>query len=171
MDWRNDHLETAPHGDSSHIQSPNPDTTGDANKCLMTGTWYSLLRGSASAWKIQKWMLLSIHWTKHRVPNEWATERTQGAEGFHSLIGLTTIWTNQYPPDLPGFNHQSKKTHVGTHSSSCICSRGWHSRSSMGGEAQASVVYLPQYRGLPGSGSGLVNRGNSEGIGEFPRGN
>ena len=26
--------ETAPPGDPSHIQSPNPDTTVDANKCL-----------------------------------------------------------------------------------------------------------------------------------------
>jgi hypothetical protein len=30
---------------------------------------------------LQKWMLTAIHWTEHRVPNEGARERTQGAEG------------------------------------------------------------------------------------------
>jgi hypothetical protein len=41
---------SAPLGDPSHIQSPNPDTTVDDNKCLMTEACYScLLRGSASA--------------------------------------------------------------------------------------------------------------------------
>jgi hypothetical protein len=35
-----------------HIQPPNPDSTVDANKSLLAGSWYScLLRGSASAWK------------------------------------------------------------------------------------------------------------------------
>jgi hypothetical protein len=34
-----------------------------------------------------------------------------------------------------GLNHQSKKTHGGTCVSSCICSRGQHSRPSMGREA------------------------------------
>jgi hypothetical protein len=32
-------------------------------------------------------------------------------------------------------NHQPKSTHGGTHGSSCICNRGWPSRSPMGGEA------------------------------------
>ena len=41
----------------------------DANKSLLTGYSY-LLRGYASAWKIQKWMLTIIHWTEHKVPNE-----------------------------------------------------------------------------------------------------
>jgi hypothetical protein len=36
-DWRNDHPETVPLGDPFHIQSPNPDTIVDANKCLLTG--------------------------------------------------------------------------------------------------------------------------------------
>jgi hypothetical protein len=30
----------------------------DANKCLMTGVWYSyFLRGSARAWQVQRWIL------------------------------------------------------------------------------------------------------------------
>jgi hypothetical protein len=38
---------------------------------LLTRAWYScLLRGSASAWQIQKWMPTAIHWTEHMVPNE-----------------------------------------------------------------------------------------------------
>ena len=32
-----EHPETAPPGDPSHIQSPNPDTTVDANNCFLTG--------------------------------------------------------------------------------------------------------------------------------------
>ena len=37
-DRRKVHPETAPPGDPSHIQSSNPDTIVDANKCLLTGT-------------------------------------------------------------------------------------------------------------------------------------
>jgi hypothetical protein len=97
-DWRNDHLETDSPGDPSHLQSPNPDTAVDANKCLLTGAWYSyLLRCSASASQILRWMLPANHWTEHRVPNEGARERTQGAEGVRSPIGGTTIWPSQYP--------------------------------------------------------------------------
>jgi hypothetical protein len=33
----NDHSETAPPGDPSHIQPPTPDTIVDANKILLTG--------------------------------------------------------------------------------------------------------------------------------------
>jgi hypothetical protein len=120
------HPETAPPGDPSHIQSPNPDTIVDANKCLLTGAWYScLLRGSASAWQIQKWMLTAIYWTEHRVPTEVARKRTQGIKRVCSPVGGTTIWNNQYPQSSLGLNHQPKKTHGGTHGSSCICSKGW----------------------------------------------
>ena len=30
-------IQTVPPGDPSHIQSPNPDTIVDTNKCLLTG--------------------------------------------------------------------------------------------------------------------------------------
>ena len=77
-------------------QPPKPDTIADAKKSLLTGAWYSsLLRGSASAWQIQKWMLTAIHWMEHRVSNEGARESAQGAEGVCSPIGGTTICTNQ----------------------------------------------------------------------------
>jgi hypothetical protein len=133
-DWENDHIETASPGDPSHIQSPNPDTFVDASKCLLTEACYSCLwRSFTNAWQIQRWILTVIHWTEHRVPNEGARERTQGAEGVSSPLGGTT-WTNLYPQSSQGLNHQPKSTHGGTHGSSCICSRGWPSQSSMWGE-------------------------------------
>jgi hypothetical protein len=93
---------------------PNPDTIVDANKSLLTGAWYSCLpRGSSSAWQIQNWMLTDIHWMEYRVPNKGASESTQGAEGVCSPIGGGTIWTKQYPPELPGTKHQSKKHMIG----------------------------------------------------------
>jgi hypothetical protein len=60
----------------------------DANKSLLTGTWYNfLLKGSASTWQIQKWMFTAIHWNEHRVLNEGPRESTQGTEGIISPIG------------------------------------------------------------------------------------
>jgi hypothetical protein len=72
----------------------------------LTGARYScLLRGSASAWQIQKWRLTAIYWTEHRLPKRGTRERTQRAEGVCSPIGRTTIWTNQYPQSSLGLNH------------------------------------------------------------------
>jgi hypothetical protein len=116
-------------------------------------------------------MLTAIYWTEHRVPKEGARERTQGAEGVCSPIGGTTISTNQYPQSSQGLNHQPNKTHGGTHESSCICSRGWPSWSSVGGEAlgPVKVLYpsvgecLDQEAGV----GGLVSKGWGEGVGVF----
>jgi hypothetical protein len=83
-----------------------------------------LLRGSASAWQIQKWMLTAIHGTDLRIPNEGARERSQRAEGVCSPIEGTTMWTNQCPQSSEGLNHQAKSTHGGNHGFYCICSRG-----------------------------------------------
>jgi hypothetical protein len=139
-DWRNDHPETAPPGDPSHKQPPKPDTIADANIILLTGAWYRcLLWGSASAWQIPKWMLTVIHWTEHRFLKEGARGRTQGAEGVCSPIGGGTIWTNLYSQSSQGLNHQPKNTDGGNQGSSCICSRGWPSRSSMGREVLGLV--------------------------------
>ena len=110
-DWRHNHPETAPPRDPSHIQPSNPDTIVDVNKSLLTGAWYSyLLKESASAWQIQKWMLTAIHWTEHRVPSERVRESTQGAEGVCGPKEGTSIWTNLYPQSSLGLNHQPKKT-------------------------------------------------------------
>jgi hypothetical protein len=124
-------------GDPSHIQSPNLDTIVDANKCMLTGAWYScLLRGSASTRQIQKWLLTAIHWTEHRVPNGGARERTQGAEEVCSPIGWTTISTKQYLQSSRGLNHQQRSTQGGNQGFSCIiCSRGWPCGTTMSGEA------------------------------------
>jgi hypothetical protein len=141
-DWRNDHLETDSPGDPSHLQSSNAGTDVDANKFFLTGVWYScLLRGSVSAWQIQKRMLTAIHWTEHRNPNEGAGESTQGAEGVFIPIGGTT-WTSQYPQSSQGLNNQPKSIHGGTHGSSCRCSRGWSSRTSMGEDALCPMKAL-----------------------------
>ena len=69
-----------PTWDLSHIQSPNTDTFVDANKCFLSEACYNCLwRCCTSAWQIQKWILVTYHWTEHRVPNEGDRERTQGA--------------------------------------------------------------------------------------------
>ena len=118
------HPQAAPLGNPSHIQSPNPDTIVDANKCLLTGVWYSYVpRGSATFWQIQRRMLAASHWTEHWDHNGGVTERTEGAEGVCNPIIRTTILTNQYPQSSQGLNYQSKSTHGETHGSSCICSR------------------------------------------------
>jgi hypothetical protein len=45
-------------------------------------------------------MLTVIYKMEHRASNEGARESTQGAEGVCNPVGRTTIWTNQYPPEL-----------------------------------------------------------------------
>jgi hypothetical protein len=45
-------------------------------------------------------MLKVSYWMDHRPPNEGARESTQGAKGVSNPIGGTTIFPNQYPPEL-----------------------------------------------------------------------
>jgi hypothetical protein len=142
-DWRNDHPEAALPVDQFYMQSPIPDTFVDGSKCLLTEACYICFwRGSTCAWQIHRLILAANHWTEHRVPSEGARERTQGAEGFSSPVGGTTTWTNQYPQSSQGLNYQPKSTHVGTHGSTFICSRGWPSQSSVIGEALGPVKVL-----------------------------
>jgi hypothetical protein len=57
--------------DPPHIQSPNPDTIVDAQKCLLTRAWYScLLRVSARAWQIQWWIFAVNYWIDLKPPKE-----------------------------------------------------------------------------------------------------
>jgi hypothetical protein len=65
--------------------------------------------------------LQSVESLKHKIP-----------------IGRTTISTNQNSPEIPG-DHQPKSTHGGSHGSSSMCSRGWPSQTSMGGETLGPV--------------------------------
>jgi hypothetical protein len=129
-------IQRLPHqGVPSHTQTANPDTDVDAKKCLLTGASYScLLRGSATAWQIQRWMFSANHWTEHKVPNGGARESTQGTEGACNPIGGTIIGTNQSSQSSQRLNHQPKSTHGQIQVSSSICSRGWPCQSSMGGE-------------------------------------
>jgi hypothetical protein len=132
-----------PPGDPSHKLQPNQDTTAYANNILLTGPWYScLLKGSSSAWQIQKWMLSVIHWMEHKVLNEEAREITEVAEVVWSPIGGTTIWTNHYHQSFLVLYHQLKKTHGGTCGSSYICSLGWPSQSSIREEVVGPVKAL-----------------------------
>jgi hypothetical protein len=70
---------------------------------------------------------------------------------------------------------KKKKTHGGTLGSSCICCRGWPSRSSMGGEALAPVKVLcpsiGKCLGQEAGVGGVGSRGMGERIGDFQRGN
>jgi hypothetical protein len=45
-------------------------------------------------------MLIVSYWMDHRAPNGGGRESTQGAKVVCNPIGGTTIWTNQYPPEL-----------------------------------------------------------------------
>jgi hypothetical protein len=142
-------------------------TIEDANKCLLIEAWYTwLLRCSASAWQIHKWMHTDIYCTKDRVLNEGAKVRTQGVERVCSPIGG---WTNQYLQSSQGLNHQPKNTHGITHGPSCICSRGWPSPSSMEGEALDPVKALcPSVQECQGQEvwvGGLLSRGMGKGRG------
>jgi len=122
-DWSNGHSEM-PHWKIQpiYIKLQNPDNIADAKKYFLTGAWYScLLRGSARAWQIQRWMLTANHWIENRVTIGGVRERIEGAEGVWIPI-RTTIPTNQ---SSQGLNTHPKTTHEQTHGSSCICSREW----------------------------------------------
>ena len=87
-------------------------------------------------------MLAANYWTEHKVPNEEVRERTEGAEGICNSIGKIIISTNQAPtPELPRTKLPTKGCTWSdpTHGSSCICSRGWPCKASMGGEALGPV--------------------------------
>jgi hypothetical protein len=88
-------------GGPSHNQPPNADTIAYTSKILLKGPRCScLLWGYARACQTQKWMFTVSYWMEHRAPNGGARESTQGAKGICNPIGGTTIWTNQYPPEL-----------------------------------------------------------------------
>ena len=137
-----DYPETTPPGDLSCIQPPNPDTIEYASKILKE-PWYScLLWGFASTWQIQKWILTVIYWMEHRAPNGGARESTQ------ELKGPAILWVKQ--------QYELTST-PRARVSSCICSRRWPSRPSLGREVPRSYkLYMPQYRGTPGPRSGSV---------------
>lgn len=77
----------------SHLQTPNPDTTADAKKRLLTGAWYSSsLRGSASTWPIQIEMLIANPRTEPGTPVE---ELGKGLKGLKGMDGNPIGGTDQ----------------------------------------------------------------------------
>jgi hypothetical protein len=110
-----------------------PRYCGRSNECLLTLAWYScFLRGSASAWQIQSWILAANHGTEQGVPNGAVIKRTNKAERVWNPIGRTTILTNKTTPNSQSLNHKTKCTHGATHCCSCICGRRGSSWPSMG---------------------------------------
>ena len=87
--------------DPPHIQSQNPETIVDANKCLLAGAWYSCpLKVSASTWQIQKEMLTAIHWIEHGVP-QWSSKNkdTRNLKGLQPHRRNNNM--NKPVPELP----------------------------------------------------------------------
>jgi hypothetical protein len=92
------HPETAPPRDPSYLQTPNPNFTADAKKCLLTAAWHGRsLRGSARPWPVQMQILTSNHRTEPRDPSGKVRGRTKGAEEDCNPIGKTistnSLWT------------------------------------------------------------------------------
>ena len=79
---------------------------------MLIGASYScVLRGSARAWQIQRWMLTANHVTENRIPNGGVKEMSEGTKGVCNPIGRTTISANQTPPtaELPGIKPPTKE--------------------------------------------------------------
>jgi hypothetical protein len=97
---------------------------------------------------------------EHRAPNEGARESTQGAKGVRNPMK-----DQQY--ELTSTPHPQNCV------SSCICSRGWPSRPSMGGEALGLLkIICPSTGDCQGQEAGVGGLGSTawgreEGIGDF----
>jgi hypothetical protein len=91
--WKKGHPETVPVEDSSHIQTPNPETIVDGKKYMLSGAWYRcLMRGSARFWQIQSCKFSqglnhqpsSTHGGAHgsscMCSREWHCEASNGGE-------------------------------------------------------------------------------------------
>jgi hypothetical protein len=79
----------------------------------------------------------------HRAPNGGARESTQGAKGICNPKGVTTIWTNQYPPELVSLaayisedglvGHQWKERPIGPVNIICLSIEHQGQKVGMGG--------------------------------------
>jgi hypothetical protein len=76
--------------------------------------------------------------------------------------------TSTHSQSSQGLNHQPKSTCDGTNGTSCICSKGWPSWSSMGGEALGPVKALcpsiGECLGQEAGVVGLMSRERGEGM-------
>jgi len=79
--WRKGHPGSAPPGDTSHMQPPNPVTIADAKKCLLTEARYGCLRRGSDRAFWFRWgcLILPSNWAGD--PNGGVRERTEGTEG------------------------------------------------------------------------------------------
>ena len=129
----------------SHNQPPKADTLAHASKILLKGPWYScLLWGYVGAWKHRSGCSQSVIGWNTEPPMEELEKVPKELKG-----SATLLMEQQY--ELTS----TPRARV----SSCICSRRWPSRPSLGREAPWSCkLYMPQYRGTPGprSGSGCI---------------
>jgi hypothetical protein len=89
----------------------------------------------------------------HRAPNGEARESNQGAKGICNPIGVTTIWTNQYPPELVSLaayvaedglmGHQCKERPIGRANFICLSTgaKKWEwVGGGVGGEAGGGLL-------------------------------
>jgi hypothetical protein len=90
-----------------------------------------------------------------------------GVQGDHNTVCLGHVSSRDSFQRVLLLNHQPKNAHGGTHGSSCICSRGWSSRTSMGGQALGPVKVLcpriGECQGQEAGVGGLLNRGRGRG--------
>jgi len=113
----------------TYIQPPNLNNIPDANKCMLTGAWYScLLRGSSRSWQIPRLNHPVNHRTENRVPFGEDRDSIIGAEVPCNPV-RTTVVTNQISA---GLMHFLKSEHGQTGGSSCICSKVWPCSIPMG---------------------------------------
>ena len=98
---------------------------------------------------------IAVPWEALPEPDQYRCEWMQPNIGLSSGTPIEELckdwrsWRDVQPHrknnNINQPDHQPKSTHGGTHGSSCICSRGWPYRASMGGEALGLVqAWCPQ---------------------------
>jgi hypothetical protein len=105
---------------------------------------------------------MQIFTANHQIaagdPHGKVKRRMEGAEGDCNPIGRTAISPNliPHPPsELSWTKPPTKEYTLGTHGSSCICSRGWLYLVSMGGEALGPIEVLCPIGGCQRSEGGV----------------
>jgi hypothetical protein len=108
------------------------------NEKHLSVQWKVLRSRSAYTKSIQKRKIIGL---STGSPMKELEKELKELKGFAVQEKEQQYETNS-SPRTQGLNHQPKSTHGGTHGSSCICSRGCPSWSSMGGEALGPVKAL-----------------------------
>ena len=153
---RKDHPETAPPGDASHRQPPNPDNIAYASKIFWQDTGIAIsceampVPGKYRIGYSQSsigWYTRPLMWNLEKVPKE--------------LKGSATLKEDQqYELTSNPLNYVS----------SCICGRGWPSQPSKRGESLGLVkIIYPSTGECQGQEAGVGELASrvGEGIGNF----